>query len=233
MKRIIVPEEMDNETLSAEEHIHALKGLARVNFFSRSAHNLWAIIEELAQEKTGKPLRLLDIATGFGDIPIFLWKRARRKRVLLEIDGCDKSSQALDFARTRAEQNGAQVHFFTLNIHNEEIPSGYDVLISSLFLHHLQNEEAVDFLRRMGQQAKRLVLVNDLVRSVSGLVLAFVGTRLLSVSPIVQSDGVRSVRAAFTVPEVINAVQEAGLHQARVDRRWPSRFLLIWKKEEA
>lgn len=231
MKRFVAPEEMDSEALSAKEHLRALKGLARINFFSRSAHNLWSAIEALAQENPEKPLRVLDIATGSGDIPIALWKRARKKGIRLEIDGCDKSSQALDFAKVLAEESGAKVGFFKLNIHHEVIPSGYDILISSLFLHHLQNGEALQFLRQMKEKAGRLVLVNDLVRSVPGLVLALLGTRLLCASRIVQADGVFSVRAAFSVSEMHHLLQDAGLDHARIERHWPSRFLLIWKRD--
>lgn len=231
MKRRVIPEEMDDEAIDPKDHLYALKGLARINLFSRSAHNLWPAIEALAHEMPEKPLHVLDIATGFGDIPISLWKKARKKGVLLEIAACDKSLQAVKFARARARDNGAQVHFFTLDIHHDEIPDGYDILISSLFLHHLQNQEAVHFLRRMAKQAKRLVLVNDLARTVPGLVLAFLGTRLLTASPIVHTDSVRSAQAAFSIPEIKKAIDEAGLCQAHVERRWPSRFLLIWKKE--
>ena len=232
MKRVVVTEEMDDAALGAKEHGRALDGLARINFFSRSARNLWTVIEALAQEDPGRRLRVLDIATGSGDIPVSLWKKAKKNGVLLEIEACDKSPQALDFARARAQKSGAQVRFFTLDIHKEVIPSGYDVLISSLFLHHLQDQDAVVFLRRMAKQAKSLVLVNDLARNVPGLILAFFGTRLLTTSRIVHADSVLSVRAAFSISEIKNALQEAGLPLARVERRWPSRFLVILKKKE-
>ncbi len=232
MRRTVTPEEMDDEAIAPKDHIKALKGLARINLFSGAAHILWPAIEALAREMPDKPLRVLDIATGSGDIPTSLWKMARKKRILLEIAGCDKSSQALDFARTQAQEKGAQVLFFKLDIHHDEIPDGYDILISSLFLHHLENDKAVQFLKRMAKQAKRLVLVNDLTRTLLGFALAFLGTRLLTASPIVHTDGVLSAQAAFSLPEIKKAAHAAGLIEARVKRRWPSRFLLIWKKEE-
>lgn len=231
MKRIVVPEEMDDEAIGRKEHQHALQGLERLNFFSGSAQHLWPAIEALACQRRERPLRVLDIATGSGDIPISLWKKARKKNILLEIAACDKSSQALDFAREKARANGVAVHFFSLDIHEMEIPAGYDVLISSLFLHHLQEEEAAKFLKSLAQQAKQLVLVNDLARSVPGLLLAFLGTRLLTASAVVHTDGVRSAQAAFSLAEIKKMAQDAGLRGARIECRWPSRFLLLWKKE--
>ena len=41
------------------------------------------------------------------------------------------------------------VRFFTLDALSEEIPSGFDVIVSSLFLHHLDELEAVGLLERM------------------------------------------------------------------------------------
>jgi 2-polyprenyl-3-methyl-5-hydroxy-6-metoxy-1,4-benzoquinol methylase len=177
-----------------------------------------------------RSLRVLDIATGAGDVPVTLWKKARKNGLFLEVDGCDKSPHAIDCARKQAQRSGAQVRFYPLDIAQEEIPAGYDIIVSSLFFHHLENGEAVGLLKRMAQAAKQMVLVNDLVRCTSGLLLAYAGTRFLSRSRIVHIDGLRSVRAAFTVEEIRKMAQEAGLKAADVERRWPSRFLLTWKK---
>ena len=75
-----------------------------------------------------------------------------------------------------------------------------------------------------------LVLVNDLERGLAGLTLAHLGTRLLSRSDVVHTDGPLSVRAAFTVPEVRALAAAAGLTGAVVVRRWPCRFLLTWTR---
>src|SRR5438093_515405 len=79
----------------------------------------------------------------------------------------------------------------------EPLPSEYDAVVSSLFLHHLTEEQAIELLRRMGT-AGQMVLVNDLVRSRTGYLLAWMGTRLLSRSEVVHFDGPRSVEGAFT-----------------------------------
>ncbi len=230
MKRLLVPEEMDDPSLDGQTHFQALQGLARINTWSGSAGIVGSAIQALAQMTGQRSLRVLDIATGAGDIPVAVWKKARKKGFFLEMDGCDKSPQAIICARKRAQQSGAQVRFYSLDIAHEEIPAGYDILVSSLFFHHLENKEAAGLLRRMAQAAKQMVLVNDLVRCASGLALAQVGTRLLSRSRVVHADGLRSVRAAFTVEEIRKMAQEAGLKGARVERRWPWRFLLTWKK---
>ena len=113
---------------------------------------------------------------------------------------------------------------------NAELPQGYDVVISSLFFHHLDNHRAAALLRAMAAAANQLVLVNDLRRSVTGLILAHAAARLFTASDIVHSDAPRSVKAALTIFEMRDLAAAAGLDEAVVRRRWPWRFLLTWKR---
>jgi hypothetical protein len=79
-------------------------------------------------------------------------------------------------------------------------------------------------------QAARLVLINDLVRSRTGYLLAHLGTRFLSASDVVHIDGPRSVEGAFTVDELLALARRAGLDGAGVIRQWPCRMLLEWER---
>lgn len=71
-----------------------------------------------------------------------------------------------------------------------------DVAVSSLFLHHLDDEAACGLLRSMAESARLGIVVSDLVRSRIGLGLAVVGTTLLSTSRVARVDGPLSVKAA-------------------------------------
>ncbi len=224
------PEIMDQADLDSRQHVQALRDLERINRWSGSAGILWPAVWALFQETSGRPLRVLDIATGAGDVPIRLWHRGQRAGLALEIAGCDRSSTAVAYARQRAGNQKAVVDFFEWDALRDPLPVGYDVLMCSLFLHHLDEEQATDLLRRMGQAARHLVLANDLVRSWGGLMLAYIGSRLLSTSPIVHTDGPRSVEGAFTVDEVAWLAEQAGLRGCQVQRCWPCRFLLSWSR---
>lgn len=102
------------------------------------------------------------------------------------------------------------------------------MVCSSLFHHHLSRAEAVDLFRGMAAAGRR-VLVQDLLRGTVGYALAWWGLRLLSSSEVAHVDGPRSVRAAFTLPEVRAMATEAGLVGAVVRRSWPERFVLRWR----
>jgi 2-polyprenyl-3-methyl-5-hydroxy-6-metoxy-1,4-benzoquinol methylase len=226
------PEIMDRPDLEARRHVQALRGLERINFWSGSARILWPPICELARSsgRAGQScLRLLDIATGAGDVPIRLWRRARRAGVALQISACDLSPRAVAHARRRAAQCHADVDLFVWNALEDPLPPAHDIVTCSLFLHHLAEDEAVVLLRRMAQLSRRLVLVNDLARGLLGYWLAWVGTRVLSSSAVVHADGPRSVESAFSREEALRLAVRAGLAGTTVQPRWPCRFLLSWK----
>jgi 2-polyprenyl-3-methyl-5-hydroxy-6-metoxy-1,4-benzoquinol methylase len=224
------PEIMDQPGLENAEHQEALRGLARINTISGSAGILWRALRPLAKEKSGRPLRVLDVATGGGDLPIRLALRAQRAGLALSFAGVDISPTAIAHARKQAAHRGADVDFFPLDVLGAPLPAAYDVITSSLFLHHLEAAQGVELLRRMGQAARLAVFINDLVRSRLGWWLALAATRLLTTSAIVHVDGPRSVEAAFTMAEARQLAEKAGLENACVRWRWPFRFLLEWRR---
>jgi ubiquinone/menaquinone biosynthesis C-methylase UbiE len=197
---------------------------------SASAGIVWAPLQRLAQ-RLNRTVRVLDIASGGGDVAIRVSNNARRSGVRMEVEGCDISPTAIDFATQRSQAAGASVRFFALDALHEPIPDGYDAIMCSLFLHHLDEPDALSLLSRMAQATRHLVLVNDLTRSRPGLFLAHLATRLLSRSAVVHTDGPLSVHGAFTPAEALALAERAGLHGAEVARRWPCRFLLTWERD--
>src|SRR5688572_528643 len=99
---------MDDPDLDPASHRRALACLRRINRLSRSAGMLWPPIRAVARTIAGRPARVLDVASGGGDVPIRLWQRARRARLPLEIVGLDISPVAIDVARGRARAAGAE-----------------------------------------------------------------------------------------------------------------------------
>jgi 2-polyprenyl-3-methyl-5-hydroxy-6-metoxy-1,4-benzoquinol methylase len=232
-RRQRVPEVMDQPELDASAHSAALRGLGRINRLSLSASIIWPSIADLAKHLRGRSIRMLDLASGGGDVPINLAKRARRASLNLAIEGCDVSPVAVAFAARGASRAGVSVRFFRLDALNDSLPEGFDVVTCSLFLHHLSEVDAVSLLRKMADAAGSMILVNDLLRSRTGYWLAWTGCRLLSRSSVVRHDGPASVQSAFSLTEARQLAERAGLINPRVERRWPQRFLLSWSRQHS
>jgi len=219
---------MDRPDIDPAVHQRALRGLARINRFSGSARIVWRPLAEFARSQS-RPIHVLDIATGAGDLPIALAKRAIRANLPIRFTGCDISATAVTHAQNQSASEGG-LTFIQRDVLRDGIPDGVDVVTCSLFLHHLEDAEALTLFGHVAQSSARLLIVNDLARSRTGFLLASIGTRLLSRSPVVHIDGPRSVRAAYTPLEAVALTERAGLHGASVVRRWPCRFLLSWKR---
>jgi nucleotide-binding universal stress UspA family protein len=224
------PEWMDQPDLDAQHHEHALRGLARINSWSGGGRVFWRRLRVLSDFVSHRPLRVLDLASGAGDGVIRLWRRAKQAGIALQIDGCDRSPIAIDHARQAARSRNAEVKFFSCDVLRDPLPEDYDVLLNSLFLHHLDEAEARAFLRRAASVARRALLISDLLRSAVGLFLAYAATRILTRSPVVHFDGPVSVRGAFTLAELRSLAGRAGLASATVTRHLPCHMLLSWNK---
>ena len=227
-QRKLSDEWMDDPALDGRRHRQALRGLARLNVASGSVGLVWSLIRKVMVDLGTKELSLLDVATGSGDIPIGLYRRARRAGLHLKILAVDLSETALEVARRRAAQRGAVIEFRQLDILADPLTEQFDVVLCSLFLHHLDEGPAVTLLRILKRRARHLVVVNDLVRSRMSWVLVWLGSRLLSRSDVVHFDALASVRAAFTPTELQGLVGSAGLASARVRCYWPCRLLSVW-----
>lgn len=231
MRRVLTPELMDDPQLDARAHAAALRGLARLNALSRSDSLLWPTIRDLAR-RTGGRLSVLDIATGSGDVPIALARRAARHGITLELHACDISTTALSHAQDRADRHNVRMHHFQHDAVHHPFDRRFDVVTCSLFLHHLDAAQAEQLFRNAETAVGHALLINDLRRSPAGLTAAWAASRLATRSRIVHIDAVKSVRAAFTPQELRDLARRAGLGSNEVCLRWPWRMLLRWYRDQ-
>lgn len=219
---------MDDPGLAPDRHVQALRALETVNVLSGTAGRVWRAVRRLTPS-AGRALRVLDVACGGGDVVVALARRARRSGLALEVHGCDRSAVALEHARLGAERAGVAARFFVHDALAGPLPGGYDLVTSSLFLHHLTEADAVAFLRRSAAATDAL-LVQDLRRTRLGWLLAVATLHTVARSEVARVDGVRSVAGAFTLDEVRELARGAGLEGAAVRACWPQRWALSWRR---
>ncbi len=223
-------EVQDRLDLDPGRLMQALRGLQRINAWSGAARIFWQPLASLMRQTGGAELSILDLGCGAGDQLIALCQRAAQRGWKLHATGCDRNPKTLEYARQQADRAGVAVRFFPLDLPQESIPDRYDVVICSLLLHHMQDEQVVPFLEAMGQAARRMVMVNDLRRSATGWWLAYWGTRLLGCGPVNRVDSLLSVQAALTLSEARVFVQHSGWTGATIQAHWPCRYLITWRK---
>lgn len=230
-----LPEWMDQPDIDPALHLHALKGLARLNYFSNSVNLLWKPLRNLAQANLAQanPPRILFLfwmLQRVVETSPWPFVKALQAKINIKFSVTDKSAFALNLVKEKAQQNNLPIECFETDaLEGPPFPS-HDVIICSLFLHHLDNNEAITLMKRMAKAARVAILINDLERSWLNWNMVWVASHLLTRSPVVHMDGPRSVAGAFSQREVFELTKQACLLGAKIETRWPCRFLLSWNK---
>jgi 2-polyprenyl-3-methyl-5-hydroxy-6-metoxy-1,4-benzoquinol methylase len=236
MQRHLQHELMDDPSLDAGEHRRALAGLARINVLSDAAAPIWRAINAWHnQDSVRMPPSLLDIASGSGDVLLGVDRNARRHGVSLELHAADLSAEALRVIveRSNRAEKSVTTHQYDATSANSLIEGEpFDIVMCSLFLHHLPEQTIESLLRRMTSLVRPggLVVISDLERTSLGLLAARTVPRLLTRSHVVHVDAVRSVQGALTQGELTELASCAGMHHCAIRGVWPFRMLLTWQR---
>jgi len=159
--------------------------------------------------KPADKLRIVDLATGSGDIPRLIVDYARKINATVEMDALDRQPATLEIAR-RLSADYPEISYREANVLEWNPIEAYDITICTLALHHFSDEDAVRLLGRCRQLSKRFVLVSDLRRSFSLVAGVYLLTALIFREPMTRYDARLSARRAFSFSEMRDLALRAG-----------------------
>jgi len=174
----------------------------------------------------GRTYRLLDLATGSGDIPRMIVDWARKHGVAVRIDAVDLQPATLEIAR-RASAGYPEIQFIRADARNYCEALTYDVVCCSLALHHFSELDAVKVLRRACELSHDKVLVADLERTWLTWLCVQAATRVAARDAMTRHDARLSVKRAFSYQELEDMAHEAGWRTFGHARFMPARQA-IW-----
>jgi SAM-dependent methyltransferase len=154
-------------------------------------------------------MRVVDLATGSGDIPRLLVDYARMIRAQIEIDAIDQQAATLEIARSLSAKY-PEISYHAANILEWECAQGYDIALCSLALHHFSDDDAVKLLQRCRGLSKRFVLVSDLRRGVLLKAGVYMLTAVIFREPMTRFDARLSADRAFSFVEMRDLALQAG-----------------------
>jgi len=153
--------------------------------------------------------RIVDLATGSGDIPRLIANYAREIGARLEIDALDRQAATLEIAK-RLSTSYPEIHYCEADLLEWNCVEPYDIALCTLALHHFSDEDAVRVLRRCRELSRKFVLVSDLRR---GFLLR-TGVHLLTAfifrEPMTRFDAHLSAERAFSFAEMRQLAVQAG-----------------------
>ncbi len=225
-RRVLLPELMDNEPCGPDEFRACLQDLSRVNrltgAYRPTLHFLAAATRRLPP---GRPLRILDVGGGYGDALRRIDRWAARRGVALDMTSVDLSPWARAAGET-APPTRQPIRWVTADIFNYHPPEPPDLVLSSLFAHHLDDDGVVRFLRWMEAHATIGWFVNDLQRHWLPYRAFRAWSRLAGWHRFVQHDGPVSIGRAFSRADWRRLLFRAGLGSEAARIRWWMPFRL-------
>ena len=223
MKRLVVPELLDTDSGTTKEVRDSLADLRMFNRHFGGVRTMTALVGQVAGQRGLKEMSWLDVAGGAGDVADLT------QQSLLRL-GITVHPVVMDRADTHLQHNHLNVCGDALALPFRD--SSFDVVGSSLFVHHLLPDDLVRFTAEALRVARHAFVINDLIRNPVHYAVSLSG-RAIYRSRVTRHDAPASVRAAYTVDEVRSILNESGVGAVWVQTFYFYRMgVIAWKKAE-
>lgn len=200
------PELMDRPQPVSAELESDLHNLRQLNRYFGS----YALVRRFLRKwiEPGETLRVLDLATGSGDIPRLIANYARRIGVSAQIDAVDQQAATVEIAR-KLSADYPEIVYRQADVFEWGEPHAYDLVLCALALHHFTEEDAIRLLRRCRDLTRRFVLISDLRRGLFTTAGVYLLTAILFRDQMTRNDGRASAARAFSFGELQTLAQRA------------------------
>jgi SAM-dependent methyltransferase len=218
---------MDSEPVSFEDFRACLVDLARVNRMTLAYRPTLAFFDRLLPfaRRLGRPLEVIDVGSGYGDMLRAIDAWARRRGLAVSLTGVDLNPWSR-MAAVEATSPSRTIRWVTADAFAFEPPQGIDVVVSSLFTHHLSDPLVARFLGWMEAKARLGWFVNDLHRHPLPYHFFRHLAKLAGFHRFVQHDGPVSIARAFATSDWHRLLSQAEIPRAAVEIEWMVPFRL-------
>lgn len=207
MPRSTAAEIMDDAAQSEADFAAALADLERINRMTFAYAPLLRFLDGVVASERLAALSVLDVGAGGGDALRAMARWGERRGLALDLWGLDRSP----WAERHAMARGTPARWITSDLFALPAERRFDVVVCSLFAHHLDDASLVRFLRWLPGHAIRRWLILDLHRHAIPWAAVWAGTRLLRMHPMVRHDGPVSIARGFSRTDWRRLVAAAGL----------------------
>jgi SAM-dependent methyltransferase len=207
----------------------ALRNLAWIN---RRLGGLRLVLRELPRliAVASRPIRILDVATGYADVPRAVVTWLRRRGIAVSVKCLDRHREVLRIA-ARASLPFPEIRCLAGDATSLPFSDGsFDLVVASLVLHHMEGDGPVRLLREVWRVSRRSVLVNDLRRGLPAYLVTWAFLHAAFRNRLILFDGPLSVRRSYTPSEAADLIGRAGWGRARILRHAFFRMALIGEK---
>ncbi len=219
---------MDDFTLEGKALRDNLDILSKINKWlggnQVSLNGIHKLIKKLPKEKE---LVIADLGCGNGDMLRRVSKFGKKLGYKFKLIGIDANKDSIQYA-TLLSLGFEDITYLQMNIFSDEFKElHYDIVLSTLFLHHLNDEEILDKLYLLKGQASTGIVVNDLHRNKLAYFLFSVISFFIN-NKIIRNDGLVSIRRGFKKEELQYFADQLQL-KSDITWKWAFRYQWIMK----
>ena len=227
-RRNDLTELMDSDTTDFATFRACLVDLAKVNRLTLAYRPTMRFFAQLAASgrlPRDSPVAVVDVGSGYGDMLRKIDSWGAQRGLNLQLIGVDLN-QWSTWSATEATPADRPIRFITANLFDYLPTTPIDIVISSLFVHHLDDAALIRFVRWMEERAAIAWFVNDLHRHPIPYHVFRVVSRALRYHHFVVHDGPISIARAFDSHDWHLALAAAGVTPgaAQVEWRFPFRL---------
>ncbi len=221
---------LDDPVIPKEALYKNLRELHTINTLLGGYDVIYDGMRRLLSSNPKQTLKVLDIGSGGGDTLRMIHKKFAKKNDL-SLTGVDLKQDCIDYSRKNCESEKIE---FIKSDYRDLLghASDYDIITASLFCHHLTNDEIVELLQWMSQNARVGIVINDLERHFLAYYSIKWLTGLFSSSYLVKNDAPLSVLRAFKRKEWEELLRQAGIKNYSITWKWAFRWLVVIKNQE-
>lgn len=229
-KRAELTELMD-EPCSRDELRACLRDIEKLNRWFLGYRPVLHWLDSLHLSQSSKQLRIMDIGCGRGDLLAHIERWASKRRIGVRLTGCDINPDTIAIA-AEARTTTSGTEWIAADVFSLNGRGNVDVVVSSLFTHHLKEADVVRFLRWMEEHAQIGWFINDLSRAPVPYWLIKAFTRIAGLHHFVQNDAPVSFRRAFVADDWRRMCAAAGLRNTdtTIEAWKPARLCVSRKK---
>ena len=166
------------------------------------------VLNYFEKNKTPDKFTVLDLGSGSADIPYMLTRWAEKNTKDISVTAVDINPHCLAYAASRF--TSPNIRYLRHSAFDLETLGSFDYIISSMFFHHLTDEEIVRLLKIIDRQSRIGFIVNDLYRCRRN----YLGALLLSCfwsNKVIYHDAKLSVSRAFQEEDFVRYREQAGI----------------------
>jgi len=201
--------ELMDEPCSRDVLRHCLRDLGRVNRWFLAYRPTLTWLDSLAL-RNDRTIHILDAGCGYGDALRRIEGWANARGIPVALTGCDLNPDTIAIAR-EASPARSRIRWIATDIFSLETTKPIDVVVSSLFTHHLTEPDIVRFVMWMESTAQVGWFINDLSRASVPYRLFKAFAKVAGLHPFVQHDGPVSIARAFVPDDWRRMCTAAGL----------------------